>query len=139
MKNILIPLDGSVYSVRALEKGKEIAKVYDSNLILINVVDNLIPTLNVADAKMIMDNMKASSKKLLEKSKKSLGDDFKVQLISLDGDIATTIVDFAEKNYVDLIIMGSQGLGEGRIMKFFIGSKTQRVLSTTKIPVLVVK
>ena len=45
------------------------------------------------------------------------------------------IVDAANKNGCDVIAMGSHG--KGGVKQFFVGSETTRVLSHTKIPVMV--
>ena len=45
------------------------------------------------------------------------------------------IIDAAEKNGCDMIAMGSHG--HSGVKQFFVGSETTRVLSHTKIPVVV--
>lgn len=53
------------------------------------------------------------------------------------GDIAETIRDYAEKNAIDLIVMGSHG--SGAIRNLVMGSVATKVLATTKVPVLIVR
>lgn len=138
MKNLLIPIDGSEHSKKALMKGKEIAKAYDSNIFLLKVVDDLIPSLSLGESEKAVFEMREESDKLLKEAKGLLGDGYKVELVYLEGNIAKTIANYAEKKDVDLIIMGSQGLGAGRIREFFLGSVTNKVLHLTKKPILVV-
>ena len=38
MKNILIPVDGSEYSMKAIDAAKEIAKAFDSKISILSVV-----------------------------------------------------------------------------------------------------
>lgn len=47
------------------------------------------------------------------------------------------ITDFAIRENVDLIIMGSQGADE--MIDFFVGTNTQRVVRSSKVPVLIIK
>ena len=52
------------------------------------------------------------------------------------GEAAEGIVNYAEKNQIDLIVMttrGRSGLG-----KFFLGSVASKVISTSPVPVLVI-
>ncbi|MFB5624279.1 MAG: universal stress protein, partial [Nitrosopumilus sp.] len=49
-KKILVPLDGSAYSEKALKRACEFVKIFDSELILIYVVEKSIPV-NLLDRK----------------------------------------------------------------------------------------
>jgi len=55
----------------------------------------------------------------------------------LFGHVAETIVDVAETLQCDLIVIGSRGLGVFK--SILLGSQTQKVISMSKCPVLVVK
>ncbi|KAK6131639.1 hypothetical protein DH2020_034653 [Rehmannia glutinosa] len=55
----------------------------------------------------------------------------------LEGDPKEMICDVAEQMHVDLIVMGSRGLG--KIKRAFIGSVSDYVIHHAKCPVLVVK
>ena len=76
---------------------------------------------------------------MLQKATHTFGDMAeKVEMVSTEGDPAKSIVDFAEANDIDLIIMGSHGL-DAVLNRLLMGSVTTRVLHHTTIPVLVVK
>ncbi len=62
----------------------------------------------------------------------------KVSVVSIQGDVTQSIVDYAHTNGIDLVIMGSHGLGAIRD-RLLTGSVTTRVLHHIQIPVLVVK
>jgi nucleotide-binding universal stress UspA family protein len=55
----------------------------------------------------------------------------------VEGDPTNTILEFAEKNKVDLIVMGT--LGKGGLERFLLGSVTDKVVKHSKTSVLVVK
>lgn len=140
MYNILIPIDGSAFSKRAMEKGKEIAKVYGSKITLVNVVSSMTPNLTAEEAVEFLKMMKEQSQEILRQSKEYFeAMDNEIKLVSLEGDIASTIGEYADANEIDLVIMGSQGLNAGRIRGIFIGSITNKVIHTTNKPILVIK
>ncbi|NTW71923.1 MAG: universal stress protein [Eubacteriaceae bacterium] len=142
MKKILIPVDGSEFSTRALEKGKEIAKAFSSSIVILNIIDIRIPISDQAGMPLdeeIELSTKLSSEKILKKAREQISDlTEKVETITLQGRTAPIIEEYAQNNKVDLIVMGSQGLGSG-VPSALIGSVTNKVIHNTTIPVLVVK
>jgi len=60
-----------------------------------------------------------------------------VESIILEGNPANEILNFAEKNELDLIVMGTHG--KTGIQRFFVGSVSENVVRHSKIPVIVVK
>ena len=60
-----------------------------------------------------------------------------VESVILEGNPADEIVDFAEKNDIDLIVMGTQG--KTAIQRFLIGSVAENVVRHSKKTVLVVR
>jgi nucleotide-binding universal stress UspA family protein len=59
------------------------------------------------------------------------------EVLVVEGDPANAILEFAEQNKIDLIIMGT--LGKGGLEKFLLGSVTDKVVRHSKVSVLVVK
>lgn len=70
----------------------------------------------------------------MEKAAKDTG--LQVESVLLEGHPAEEIVNFAEKNGMDLIIIGS--LGKSKVERFLIGSISEKVIRNSKVPVLVV-
>ena len=60
-----------------------------------------------------------------------------VEPVVLEGNPASEIVNFAEKNDVELIVMGT--LGKTGVQRFLLGSVTENVVRHSKVPVLVVR
>ena len=56
------------------------------------------------------------------------------EAVIVAGDFAETIVDYASKNNVDLIVMGTRGLGE--LKGLLMGSVSNKVIQTSKPPCL---
>lgn len=149
MKTLLVPVDGSEYSKRALEKAKEMAIAFKSNVILINVKDIRFPLYpydsgNVIDMgstiDQLMETASRNSQKILEEGAAALeeipGD---VETYELDGEPGNRIIQFVEENpNVDLIIMGSLGINGG-LQSFLLGSVTNKVLHHVNVPLLIVR
>ena len=60
-----------------------------------------------------------------------------VEPVILEGNPGNEIVDFAEKNNIDLIVVGT--LGKTGIERFLLGSVAEKVVKHSKKPVLVVR
>ena len=136
MKKILVPIDGSKYSFKALEKARVLCEKFGSELIVITVVSDIV-ALNVDYKIDIISQNIASAEQML----KQIELDFKDSNIKLTTmykvDITREIVEQAEKSDVDLIVMGSRGLG--MLSRTFLGSISHKVINNTDRSVLVVK
>ena len=137
MKKILVPIDGSKYSFKALEKARVLCEKFGSELIVITVVSDIV-ALNVDYKIDIISQNIASAEQML----KQIELDFKDSNIKLTtmykvGDITREIVEQAEKSDVDLIVMGSRGLG--MLSRTFLGRISHKVINNTDRSVLVVK
>ena len=141
MKKILVPIDGSEYSKRAMVMAKELAEKFGSSIVLLNVIDFHFAAYPY-DAKQFTENVmstaKAHSDELLAEAKKNfdvMAD--KVDVLRLEGNPANEIIDFVNSSDVDLVVMGSHGMNV--MQRFFIGSVTNRVLNHIKVPIFIVK
>lgn len=142
MKNILIPVDFSGFSVSATKTGAYIANKTSATIHLINITtapddwDQMAASeqkkypeiaANVADAQMKL-------KKYTEDPSYAMG---KVVMKVMGGSPYKQIIDYTEKNKIDLIVLGAHGAGDKEGL--FIGSTAQKVLRTAACPVLSVK
>jgi nucleotide-binding universal stress UspA family protein len=148
MKNILIPIDGSEYSQKAVEMGKKMAKAFSSKVVLLNVLDIILPISYYEITKYVeaggnIPNLYDESQKqaddLLKKAKESFGEMSKnVETVVLEGDTANKIIEYTNANDFDLVIMGSHGIGSA-LNRFLMGSVTTKVLHHINKPILVVR
>ncbi|EFM38870.1 universal stress family protein [Peptostreptococcaceae bacterium AS15] len=137
MKKILVPLDGSKYSFKALEKARMFCEKFGSELIVMTVVSDIV-ALNVDYKIDIISQNIASAEQMLKQVELDFKDsNIKLTTLYKVGDITREIVEQAEKNDVDLIVMGSRGLGV--LSRTFLGSISHKVLNNTDKSVLVVK
>ncbi|WP_058303355.1 universal stress protein [Gorillibacterium timonense] len=141
-RTILVPFDGSKASRKALDKAIQIASSDPAiRLDVINVLQ--FPTLVVGEAMIaapasMQKEYYDASEELLQEAKALLDPlPNPTKTILEDGQPAETILSYAEQNGVDLIVIGSRGLGN--IRSFVLGSVSHNVVQHAKVPVLVVK
>lgn len=140
MDKILVSLDGSESSMKALEQAAEIASKFSSTLILLHVVSNVVDSAYLAlnDYKQAIDQaFEDTGKKILEEASESVDRNIKVKTILEHGDPGKLIMDTAKKEGVDLLVMGNRGLTP--ISRVMLGSVSNKVLNNTKCSVLIVK
>eukprot|EP01115_Flamella_aegyptia_P009068 TRINITY_DN38311_c0_g1_i2.p1 TRINITY_DN38311_c0_g1~~TRINITY_DN38311_c0_g1_i2.p1 ORF type:complete len:166 (+),score=27.25 TRINITY_DN38311_c0_g1_i2:66-563(+) len=144
---ILCAVDGSLNSKKALEKAKKIANSESDEIILITVVEQYaypvydeLVEVSVAMEQIDQVNLelKKIGKTLIENLKEELTNEAIVNSgIVAQGDPRHVIVEKAKDLNVDIIIVGSRGLG--LIKRLFLGSVSQYVVSNANCSVLVVK
>jgi nucleotide-binding universal stress UspA family protein len=135
--NILVPLDGSKYSEKALLHACNMAKNYQSHLILLYVVEKLI-SINLLDRKEYLKILRKFGNNVLIKAKKTTtlqGIDSKI--IMKEGNITNEIIKLAKKEQCNLIIVGSKGLGA--TLRFFLGSVSNKLANNAPCSIFIVK
>ena len=126
-KKILVPLDGSEIAEKALPFVKSIAKLKNSNVILFAV--SLTVFVDRRD-RLFTSYLEVTAKELNKQG-------IKTSIAISYGDVAREIVNYANNNKIDLIVMATHGYS--RAKQWMFGSITQKVLYGTKIPVLLIK
>ena len=136
-KKILVPLDGSKYSERALKKAVEIVKGFDSKIILVYVIEKSLP-LNLLDRSEYLRINRNFGQKTLDKAKSFLSKQgIKPEIVLKEGNIVNEIEKLAKKEKCNMIIVGSKGLGA--ITRLLLGSVSNNLAHTSKCSVLIVK
>ncbi|ALO04167.1 universal stress protein [Lactiplantibacillus paraplantarum] len=142
-KRILVPLDGSDNAYYALEHAIALAKVFDSQLFLLNVIDVnrfgvYSPDVFTSAAPDMMSFDQAQSKKLLERAQDQVAaHQLHAETIRQTGVPKVTIaVDVPKAQNIDLIVIGRSGTNA--ISRLFLGSTTAYVVRNTEANVTVV-
>ncbi|MCZ7356176.1 MAG: universal stress protein [Candidatus Methanoperedens sp.] len=139
-KKILIATDGSEYTKKAVDYGIDLAKNTEARLYAIYVIDT------AAFASIPMDAAWESMYELLRQegdeatkyvADKASAEGLDLERLTIEGHPAEEIIKYAEKNSVDLIVMGT--LGKSGLDRFLLGSVAEKVVRISKIPVLVVR
>lgn len=136
-KNILVPLDGSKYSEKSLERAIEFVDAFGSALILIYVVEKSIP-INFLDRKEYLELLRKFGTDILEKANKKLSKKGITAKISLkEGNIVNEIKKTVKKEKCDLIVVGNKGLGS--VSRLLLGSVSNKISQSSSCSVLIVK
>jgi nucleotide-binding universal stress UspA family protein len=140
VKKILIPIDGSDYSMRAAEYGVSIAKMLDAQITVVYVIDQVLieQILKISDRESVERDLKKDGQQyinyVLSLAKK---ESVKASSLLTKGRPFEQIVHLAKELSMDLIVMGTYGLqGAERLL---IGSVAEKVIEYSHCPVLVVK
>jgi nucleotide-binding universal stress UspA family protein len=137
-EKILIASDGSEKNQPAVRKGLEIARVCGSIIYAIYVIDETLMT--SAQMDLLTDDvyvkLKAEGEEAIEQVKR-LANGMRVETFLLSGRPAQVITDFAAKNKVDLIVVGSQG--KTGLERLILGSIAENIIRMADCMVLVVK
>jgi nucleotide-binding universal stress UspA family protein len=141
IKRILVPIDFSANSRRALDYAHGLALKFDAALHLVHVCE--VPSMMTAsmDAYAIANTewsqrLGAEAETQLVKITAALRD-VTVSTEVLFGNPAKAIAEAAENNGADLIVMGTHG--HGAIMHLLMGNVAERVVRTASCPVLTVR
>jgi nucleotide-binding universal stress UspA family protein/mono/diheme cytochrome c family protein len=141
MKRILVPLDFSANSTRALDYACALAKKFDAALHLVHVCE--VPSMMTGsmDAYAIAytdwsQRLGDEAERELEKLRPRFAG-LKMSSEVLFGNAARAIVTAARTNDVDLIVMGTHG--HGPVMHVVMGNVAERVVRTADCPVLTVR
>jgi nucleotide-binding universal stress UspA family protein len=138
--NILISLDGSEASQRALSRAVDEARIWNAQLQAIYVVETgLFSSLPPDNSVEILYRvLEKEGKSVLEKAKK-FGAENGVSIIThvKQGHAGSEIIALAEQEKCDLIIVGSHG--KGNADRLLIGSVSTFVVTHSKVTTMVVR
>ena len=136
--NILLAYDRSEYSKKAARIAGDLARLRPNpSLRVITIVDPVPVELGQSILNQLIETRKMAGEEALDEAIQLIGEGVEIQKGILFGPVAETIVDVAETRQCDLIVIGSRGFGVFK--SILLGSQTQKVISLSKCPVLVVK
>jgi nucleotide-binding universal stress UspA family protein len=139
-RNIVIATDGSENNKRAISQGIEIAKLSGATVHALYVVDTSAFSSIPMDAgweEMYEILKREGEKAVFEVKELGEASGVEVREVLLEGHPSNEIINFAENNNVDLIVMGT--LGKTGLDRFLMGSVAEKVIRGSKVPVLVVR
>ncbi|MCB2012829.1 MAG: universal stress protein [Geminicoccaceae bacterium] len=143
-KNILVPVDGSDNAYHALEHAVAVQKATGGSLTLLTIyrhhsmLEASLSMVRPGEPGNMDDIMRGHAKEVAEQAKKRA-----IELGAADprafvrnGPVARGIVAFGEEHGIDLIVIGSRGLGS--VESYLLGSVSHKVTALADCPVLVV-
>jgi nucleotide-binding universal stress UspA family protein len=143
-KRILVPLDGSSLSERALPVAVALAEKFGSLIILLRSAEVAVSLVAAIDAAVSL-RMNELQEQLYDESErylKALAEQVRqqgvnVQILVSDAAPAESILKVAVTEYVDLIVMSTHGLGG--LARWAFGSVADKVTRHSHCPVLLVR
>lgn len=154
-ERLLVPLDGSRFGSRALQYATEVARRFDAEVILIQVVKPATPVPattgmelgmgSPAIAEITMQaaleedkrNMTYAKRYLRGKVRAMRSQGIKGSYHVVIGDPTQSIMGFAEKEHIDLVVMTTHG--KSGLKRAIMGSVADAVIRESGKPVLVVR
>ena len=142
-KKILVPLDGSALAECALPHVKNLIKVgAAAEVVILSVVGIDIPwdemDKGIDFSAMRQKLLNTSENYVAALASRLSAEGIKVKAESVEHSRpATTIVDYAKKNKIDLIVMATHGYSG--IQKVLMGSVAFKVLHESHVPVLLIR
>lgn len=136
-RNILVPVDGSAGSLRALEHAAKRCRDAGTCLLLLNVQHGMPHSRHVTRAQIKDHHLRMSEEALAPARKlaQRLGVEF--QCYFRVGEPAAVITAFARRTRCTEIVMGTRGLG--RVSGLVLGSVAVKVIHLSDVPVTLVK
>ncbi|MFC6756592.1 MULTISPECIES: universal stress protein [Haloarcula] len=132
--DVLLPFDGSDGAAAALHHAAEIAHWADATIHLLFVADTTRESVTVVETEVV-DALVQEGEDVLEdaaETLRTLGADHDTDVVQ--GNPASTIVEYAERYDHDLIVMPTHG--RTGISRYLLGSVTEKVVRLASVPVL---
>ena len=140
IKKVMIPTDGSDYSMRAAEYGISLGRMLNAEITIVYVIDTVaLDKISKAGEKENVESELRQDGERYLRFIKGLSEkaNLKTSTLLLRGSPFEQIVHLAKSMNVDLIVMGTYGRrGTDRIL---MGSVAERVIEYAHCPVLVVR
>jgi len=151
INSILVATDASAASNRALKMAVQIAGQHDAELLIIHVIRDMqipfdikeIPELEFNKFEAFNDAREEILRKVAEsvlrnaKEKAEKAGAKKVKTAIGTGDPATSILGFAKRRKVDMIVLGTRGLG--KLKGTILGSVSRKVTNNAETSCLIVR
>jgi len=141
IKKILWPTDFSDEAKEAFLYASAFAEIFKAKIVALHVIPDISPALY--DAALVVKGelakrvafVKKETQKKFDSLKKAKNVEFKTLI--KEGNAAKKIIETAEEENVDLIVLGRRGLSS--VEKLFIGSVANQVLRNSSVPLLLTK
>ena len=137
IREILVPLDGSKHSFRALEMAISLASRYSSSISALYIFD-LPLSLEFAVIDPVGEKIQKRIAKAMNTAKsRCKNQHIPFKSIIKHGKVGPDIIEVSKKGKFDIIVIGKRGIGS--TSEIFLGSVSHYVIHHSKIPVFIVK
>lgn len=137
VKRILAAVDFSETSGRAFDYALSLARVFESEVVALCVLEDPILYASYTD-QSFRDSLESSAQKQLDALGSRHGSEgVTVKTAKIPGTPFYEIIQYAKRENCDLIVLGSHG--HGPLKHMLLGSVAEKVVRKAKCPVLVVQ
>jgi nucleotide-binding universal stress UspA family protein len=139
ISRVLVAIDGSDTSINAAEHAISISKKYNAELYAVHVIRTDVDLFGPHETSELMVKMRDEGERYLNKVEIKANEknvQIKTEIIS-STNISGGILDYAEENMIDLIVVGTRG-GSG-FKRLLLGSVASHLVTYAYCPVLVAK
>jgi len=137
---ILVPVDGSAASDRAVDHASRLAGIHDAELHVLNVVEFAQARAAGGTVTGISDHtaetMADQGAAIVERAAERIPEEHAVETAVEEGTPSDRIQEHAVSTGVDLVVMGTHG--RTGLERLALGSTAERVVRITQLPVLTV-
>lgn len=143
MRNILVAYDGSLLSRRAIEEAKyQASRDEGSKVYILSIIQSSGPSTNITLQRDIENELAAEFQPQLESIRK----EFEHEEIPVFTEVifgpsnenpGGKISEYASDHEMDLIIVGSRGLG--KVKNILLGSVSYNIVHNAPCPVIIIK
>ncbi|WP_027881347.1 universal stress protein [Meiothermus rufus] len=136
-KQILLAFDGSPHAQKAAKVAADLARQYQATLCIVHTYDPIPDYLGEPFLQEVISRRTEAADRVMEQAKALVGALPQVETEVLEGPAAEAILRVADVRKVDLIVMGTRGLGQ--LSGLLLGSQSQKVVTQAQCPVLLVR
>ena len=139
ISRVLVAIDGSDASMNAADHAISISEKYNAELYAVHVIRTDVDLLGPHETSELMTKTRNEGERYLNKVETKANEknvQIKTEIIS-STNISGGILDYAEENIIDLIVVGTRG-GSG-FKRLLLGSVASHLVTYAYCPVLVVK
>ncbi|MBO5244569.1 MAG: universal stress protein [Selenomonadales bacterium] len=139
-QSILVPIDGSSAATNALKYAVTVAQAFSAKLTIVYIVDlntHMSAFEQVSGGGYIPEEIKQKGYSALRAAERELPSGLSADIRLEIGSPARRILDIAEDDGIDLIVMGSRGLSKAK--QILLGSVSQSVLVRATCPVMIIR
>lgn len=137
-KEILLGVDGSEHALKAARVAAELARSMGANLWVVVCFEPVPAYLGEPNLQAAIDVRMGLADEIMAAALTEIGSiPGEIHTEKIEGQPAEVILNVAEARNVDLIVMGTRGLG--RLSGLLLGSHSQKVVAHASCPVLLVR
>lgn len=136
--NILVAVDGSEHALKAAHVAGDLARSMGANLRVVTVFEPLPSYLGEPYMHHAISERLSHAEHILEGALHEIGSiPGGLETETLEGPVAEAILAVLEVREIDLVVMGTRGLG--RLASILLGSQSQKVMQLAPCPVLLMR